>query len=1133
MRIVLIPSFVPSQNRKKQVGPRNQSLIATANARLRRSDDREDTGRQLQLVRSLNQTPGGRIRQPIGHYGSRRSVKTQPSLSHVILRSSLHRPTYRSRRTSAFWSLITVWWRNLSAFLKVLSPAAKKFARPSMSQEVHMRADSVNEHSLKKDNDCLGTIDDRKEDATSVNSSKSNGSPKQRNLPKDPTSDGGLHPEGNGKANRGAEVNKNSTNPARETSNSSNEDEKEEKSVDRPDLQDSPIKSVPCNDSEDSNAMEQDVKVCDICGDAGREDLLAICCRCTDGAEHTYCMREMLQKVPEGDWLCEECKLAEESTAQKSDLDFEEKSSTKAMQVLGKRPAEDIGVARAVKKQALEVNARSPRMVNLNGTAASSRNSSFKNMDKGKGRASHDNSEMPLSPTAPRNQASKNALLKSKSFSALTAKSKVKQEEGFPQKPRGARSNSLLDTKIGPLRTLGKSASFKHVNQGRADSPDSKVKIYPAKFSNVQELKGASKHRDEQNPADRSRLPRVDQDRPSTTRNSPVLYAPKLDQKPSSRSDTHSLSSASDSRDSNIIQSDGKPGSSLSKSASYVARRGTDGTVGSGGSSSSDGGCNTSIKKRSNHIGPKGGNLSGLPSSSEKLCSSGTGNIQDVLTRARESRNHVEKTQESSASRFGKAVTSGSRTLPCEKCDEFGHTAEVCLHGSSQACDIDVTATKFVRGDMTYGSKSTVPVTSAMLKKPGIYRRNKALDRSDNLSVPNAPATQEQPTFPDLSKKSENVPQLNGVNEAIHSLKAGALESKAKPVLRELPALWNASIIPEHDCIWQGGFQVYRGSKLIDLHGGFQAHLSTCVSPKVLEMVTKFPDKIALNEVPRVSSWPIQFRESGTKEDHIALYFFAQDLESYERNYRGLLENMMNSDLALKGDLGSAELLIFPSNQLPEKSQRWNMSFYLWGVFKGSRANVLDSGLGEGEGSRKKQKTDNHETSGCNSPRDASPSRDGFAHQVHDLNECSAVAENLSGDYDNGVALKGTETAERFLFPVSFQDSKELMTGNISIPWKSASSMDNEVRCHGGLPVPDLELALGAETKSPGKGISFLVEQSKPSSSDRAAPEPKENEDDDPSASLSLSLSFPFPDEERRSIKPSLPKEKLLQEGTL
>ena len=31
----------------------------------------------------------------------------------------------------------------------------------------------------------------------------------------------------------------------------------------------------------------------------------------------SYCMREMLQKVPEGDWLCEECKFAEESENQK------------------------------------------------------------------------------------------------------------------------------------------------------------------------------------------------------------------------------------------------------------------------------------------------------------------------------------------------------------------------------------------------------------------------------------------------------------------------------------------------------------------------------------------------------------------------------------------------------------------------------------------------------------------------------------------------------------------------------------------------------------------------------------------------------------------------------------------------
>lgn len=36
-----------------------------------------------------------------------------------------------------------------------------------------------------------------------------------------------------------------------------------------------------------SYAIWMQVKVCDICGDAGVEELLAICSRCSDGAEHT------------------------------------------------------------------------------------------------------------------------------------------------------------------------------------------------------------------------------------------------------------------------------------------------------------------------------------------------------------------------------------------------------------------------------------------------------------------------------------------------------------------------------------------------------------------------------------------------------------------------------------------------------------------------------------------------------------------------------------------------------------------------------------------------------------------------------------------------------------------------------
>lgn len=80
----------------------------------------------------------------------------------------------------------------------------------------------------------------------------------------DSTLSSSLHPQGNGKADQGAEVEKDRLNPPHEASKSSNEDEKEEKSVDKPDLRDHPpAKSVHCDDSEESDAMEQDVSAGD------------------------------------------------------------------------------------------------------------------------------------------------------------------------------------------------------------------------------------------------------------------------------------------------------------------------------------------------------------------------------------------------------------------------------------------------------------------------------------------------------------------------------------------------------------------------------------------------------------------------------------------------------------------------------------------------------------------------------------------------------------------------------------------------------------------------------------------------------------------------------------------------------
>jgi len=48
---------------------------------------------------------------------------------------------------------------------------------------------------------------------------------------------------------------------------------------------------------------------------------------------------------------------------------------------------------------------------------------------------------------------------------------------------------------------------------------------------------------------------------------------------------------------------------------------------------------------------------------------------------------------------------------------------------------------------------------------------------------------------------------------------------------------------------------------------------------------------------------------------------------------------MLNNDLALRGNIETAELLIFPSNILSKNSQRWNMFYFLWGVFRVKRKN--------------------------------------------------------------------------------------------------------------------------------------------------------------------------------------------------
>ncbi|KAL5704315.1 hypothetical protein ACHQM5_022760 [Ranunculus cassubicifolius] len=624
----------------------------------------------------------------------------------------------------------------------------------------------------------------------------------------------------------------------------------------------SPLESHSDDVTDESNNVDDDVKICDICGDAGREDLLAICSRCSDGAEHTYCMRIMMDTVPEGDWICEGCQLKEEDTSQKknnaetvsetlqpsssnerikksksvrtldskispkSETQFSDEEVNKATKVApsprtsSKRPSEDLESPPASKRPALVSGVGSPKPSSPRKANTLSRETSFKNLDKGKvkpvhavptfsGSSSHNTERAPTtslqnsSKIRPSPQSPRGTFLKSSSFSTSTSKSKVKlvQEEAH-QKNKLSKHPSR---KEGPVRTYGKSSSFS-MGSSHSNSVEAKTKIHTSHLSRVDDISG--KFGKEQNTITRKNSFKSD---PLVSPKGSNASSPRDEQRVSIRGEHMPLASTTKLRDLKAVQADVR--SSMS---------------------------------------PKSTNLPSIRESDITDASSARGDF---------------KRQSSLISRGGgyASVNGNSGERKQSKVDPVDEIAD---------------SVRPSRGEV-YG--------------PEAVDLNAVASSDENQQNVSSPVS----------------------------------------VLSRLVS------IPEQDYIWQGGFDVQKSGRRLDTFDGIQAHLSTSASPKVLEVANKLPHNVQLEEVSRSSIWPIQFQKCAT-EDNIALYFFAKDVESYVRSYQSLVENMMKNDLALKAILNGIELLIFPSNQLCEKSKRWNMFYFLWGVFRAKKPNISE-----------------------------------------------------------------------------------------------------------------------------------------------------------------------------------------------
>ncbi|RZC30856.1 hypothetical protein D0Y65_002076 [Glycine soja] len=146
-------------------------------------------------------------------------------------------------------------------------------------------------------------------------------------------------------------------------------------------------------------------------------------------------------------------------------------------------------------------------------------------------------------------------------------------------------------------------------------------------------------------------------------------------------------------------------------------------------------------------------------------------------------------------------------------------------------------------------------------------------------------------------------------------------------------------VVPKAD---QGKFQIHNIEGIARTWDAIQAHLSNRASAEVLEVANtnRLSEIIILEELPRLRTWPSQFMRSQVTEDNIAQYFFAHDSDSYIY-YEQLVNYMMNNDLALKGHLDGVELLIFPSNILPENFQcKDGMACFSFGVYSEDKRRI-------------------------------------------------------------------------------------------------------------------------------------------------------------------------------------------------
>lgn len=217
--------------------------------------------------------------------------------------------------------------------------------------------------------------------------------------------------------------------------------------------------------------------------------------------------------------------------------------------------------------------------------------------------------------------------------------------------------------------------------------------------------------------------------------------------------------------------------------------------------------------------------------------------VPDGLPQSRESTNVAENVKESSNSRPRQSITAGGKSVPCQKCKDIGHSAEFCIVDSpQQPLAPDIPTSRSSKEAMDKGNRLKAAIEAAMLKKPGIYRKNRVPDQSDEVSVSSINcevSSQDQLSNSSNPRKlvsgeevnelesawnsiADSKKQITGTNVKQFTLSAEEVTSRSgngrpilpadgKPFTMDVPSQASVatsahlmmSAIPEHEYIWQ------------------------------------------------------------------------------------------------------------------------------------------------------------------------------------------------------------------------------------------------------------------------------------------------------------------------------------------